>query len=219
MDEREWAALGEAIRDARAEHERRATEALARRCVADVALLLDGRGDLDPLLGALAARLGEVTLDDWERIGSRDAAEPLALREAWRKLDDTWHWADAEAEPREDAHAWFLDGLREDLAPLAEAMRAGVAELAGAADRFAAAATLGLWPLEYVGQARALHAEALDAITERTGIPREEMLDVDSIEDEACFVLTEEAHAIEALGDALAARVAWARAAHRIGRR
>lgn len=157
-----------------------------------------------------------MSFEDWARLGSRDVAEVLTEVEVWRKLDDTWQWANQEEEPGEDAWACFLDGLREDLEPLRDELQAQAAEVAAGQERFDAAATLGLWPLEYAGQSRAVHAEALDAIAERMGIPRSEMLDVESIEDEPLFVLSDEAHAIEALADALAARIAWARASHRL---
>lgn len=68
---------------------------------------------------------------------------------------------------------------------------------------------MSAWPLVYVGQARALHAEALDTIAERSGIPRSEMLDPANILDEPCYRLAEEARPLEEVGTVLFRRRAW----------
>ncbi|AKF11623.1 hypothetical protein [Sandaracinus amylolyticus] len=209
-----WSALGAAIAAHRARHERESTLRIAESVLGHLSTLLYERPGAGEVLALLGAQLADVTLDDWSRVAMADAESALALRDVWKALDDAWHHG--ENEEGADGAPWAVmaESIDADLTAIRDELLRAADGCAEARTAIASYPPLSIWPLEHAGSARTLHDEALQAISERTGIPRDEMLDVSTIPDEPCFLVGFDALPLEDAGAVLARRRAWAMVLH-----
>jgi hypothetical protein len=204
-----WRALGTAITEGRSRHEQVGATRVAEAVMSSLESLLSDRPEARDLLPQLGEQLGQLTLGDWER-ASIEAAEPtFAQRRVWRTLEDCWHHAELNGE-EDSPWASMAEALDEDLGALRADLLAAIDGCKAARSAVASHRPVSIWPLEHIGSARGLAEESLQAITDRTGIPRSEMLDVATIGDHPCFRVIEVVQPLEDARGVLEHRCAWA---------
>lgn len=207
-----WDALGRSIAAGRARSDEEARAQIASSMLTQLSVLFDQADEHARAAAlALAPHVEAIAIEDWERCAPPGSEPLLALRDVWRILADAYEHAQLEADG-DERWALLASDLREELEPLRDDLLAAIDGCADARAAIAEHALLSWWPLEPLGGARALTAQALDAITERSGIPRSAMLDPEHIADVECFADTSVVHPVGDLPGLLERRRAWAKA-------